>query len=181
MSESMHGTAPLNADLPLDTLARQALEHLGRGGRLGDIRGLDGHDYEMLYALGHGMYMQGRYPDAARVFSFALLHNPLERRFTMGYACALQMSGDWANAIPLYMMAAVMDMNDPHPCFHTCECLLALGRKAQACDGLAIVVRQCGDAHAGLRERALAMLQLLSQPDNTTPSESEEVPQHGSR
>ncbi|MGE0329463.1 MAG: SycD/LcrH family type III secretion system chaperone [Ramlibacter sp.] len=179
MSESMHHhTAPPSADMSLDALAQQAVNHLAQGGRLGDIQGLDEYDYEMLYALGHGMYTQGRYADAARVFGFGLLNNHLDRRFTMAYASALQMSGEWAAAIPLYMMAAVMDMNDPHPCFHSCECLLGLGQKAQACEGLAIVVRQCGDAHPELRERAQAMLQLLSHPDTET-QPGKESPHHG--
>jgi len=149
--------------LPFDTLARQVLDHIGRGGLLGDLIDLDARDYEVLYTLGHRCYTQGQYTDAARVFGFLVMHNHLERRFTMAYAAALQMTRDYGGAISLYTLAAVMDPTDPLPCFHTCECLIALGLKNDAREGLAMVVQQCsGDAHAALRGRAEAVLALVA-------------------
>ena len=80
------------------------------------------------------------------------------------------MTRDYVNAISLYTLALALDLRDPLPGFHTCECLIGLGLKNEACQGLAIVVRQCGSAHAGLRERAQALLGLLSPPAPSTGS-----------
>lgn len=159
----MSTTTPTPSDAQLDALASQILEHIRHGGLLGDLVDLSPRDYELLYAMGHNLYVQARYADAARLFGFLVMHNHLERRYTVAYAAALQMTQDYGSAISLYTLAAIMDLTDPAPCFHTCECLAALGLKAEALDGLAMVVQQCqGEAHASLRARAQAMLALLS-------------------
>lgn len=161
-------TTPTPSDVPPETLAVQILDHLARGGVLGDLLDMDERDYELLYALGHDMYTQGKYEDAVNLFGFLVMRNHQERRFIMAYAAALQMTRDYVNAISLYTLASVLDLRDPQPGFYTCECLIGLGLKNEACQGLAIVVRQCGNAHAGLRDRAQALLDLLSPPSPTT-------------
>ncbi len=163
-------TPPTPSDVPPETLAAQLLAHLAHGGVLGDLQGMDERDYELLYALGHDMYTRGKYDDAVNLFGFLVMRNHQERRFIMAYAAALQMTRDYVNAISLYTLASVLDLRDPLPGFYTCECLIGLGLKNEASQGLAIVVRQCGSAHAGLRERAQALLGLLSPPAPSTGS-----------
>ncbi|WP_374608487.1 SycD/LcrH family type III secretion system chaperone [Diaphorobacter nitroreducens] len=170
-------TAPLapntaHDDLSLQTLARQAMAHLGRGGVIGDLLDMNELQYEALYTVGHDLYTQARYEEASKLFGFLVMHNHLERRFIMAYAAALQMARDYANAISLYTFASVLDLGDPLPGFHTAECLIGLGMRNEAREGLAIVLRECGDGHADLRARAQALLDLLSVPLPTQPQEN---------
>lgn len=149
-----------------EAIARQLMSHLAQGGVLGDIHDFSERDYEVMYTLGHSLYTQARYPEAASVFGFLLLHNHQDLRFVTAYAAALQMNQDWGGAISLYTLAATRDMSNPAPCFHTCECLLGLGLKQQAAEGLAMVIRQCSASpgHEALGLRAQAMLDLISEP-----------------
>lgn len=147
----------------LDATMQDLLRHLGGGGVLGDLSGLDTRDYEALYAVGHHLYSRARYPEAAQVFGFLVLYNHQEPRYLMAQAASLQMCQDWGTAISVYTLVAMHDPSDLMPCFHTCECLLALGLKAEAREGLAMIVRQCDSpAQAALRTRAQALLDLLA-------------------
>lgn len=145
-----------------EKLAEQIAELLLNGGTLGSVYDYNDQDYEVLYALGHSLYGQGRYFDAMKAFGFLVMHNHLERRFMNAFAASLQMIKSYEEAIKYYTLASVMDMSDPAPTFHTCECMLALGMVAQAREGLGMVIGQCKDAaHGPLKERAEALLALL--------------------
>jgi type III secretion system low calcium response chaperone LcrH/SycD len=150
------------AAFPQEKLAEQVAELMQNGGTLGDVYNYDERDYEALYALGHGMYSQGRYMDAVKAFGFLVVHNHLERRFINAYAASLQMIKRHEEAISYYSLASVMDMSDPAPTFHSCECLIALGRVTEGFEGLGMVVRQCTQPeHAALKDRATALRELI--------------------
>lgn len=150
-------------DNPFEMLTRQVLDCLARGARVGDIIGMTERDYECLYSLGHTLYRQKRFAEAARIFGHLVAHNHTEARYLQAYAAALQMTQDYRGAIGLYTLLSVMDFTDPEPCFHTCECLIALGLKSEAIDGLAMVITQCEHGpHEALRRRAQALLQLIT-------------------
>lgn len=147
-----------------DVLAQQVAELLGNGGTLGDVFGFTETDYEAVYALGHTMYTGGRYLDAVKAFGFLVMHDPYERRFVSAYASALQMLKRYQDAIAYHSMASVMDLSDPVPTFHTAECLMALGMRAEAQQALGFVIAQCnGPERAELKVRAQALLDLLHQ------------------
>lgn len=147
-----------------EQLAEQIAELLFSGGTLGSVYDYNDQDYEVLYALGHSLYAQTRYSDAVKVFGFLVMHNHLEARFMNAFAASLQMVKSYEEAIKYYTMASVMDMGDPAPTFHTCECMIALGMVKEAHEGLGMVIGQCQDAaHAPLKERAQALLALLEQ------------------
>lgn len=158
------------------TLAEQIAQLLAAGGTLGSIYDYSGHDCEVMYTLGHGLYSQGRFADAVKVFGFLAMHNHLERRYMNAFAASLQMTGSHEEAIKCYTLASVMDPTDPAPTFHTCECLIALGMKDNAIEGLELVIAQSrSDAQAPLRDRARALLALLQDPapaTTHTPGES---------
>ncbi|MBW7899918.1 MAG: SycD/LcrH family type III secretion system chaperone [Rhodocyclaceae bacterium] len=150
-------------------LAEQITELLMNGGTLGAIYDYTEQDYEVLYALGHSLYAQGRYADAVKAFGFLVMHNHLEKRFVGAFASSLQMAGRHAEAVQYYTLASAMDMSDPAPTFHTAECLIALGRLDDAREALGFVVAQSGDAaHQPLRERAQALLALLDRQAQAT-------------
>lgn len=145
-----------------EKLAQQIGELITTGGTLGDVYDYSERDYEVLYALGHSLYAQGRYSDAVKAFGFLVMHNHLEKRFMNAFAASLQMAKRYEDAINYYSMASVMDMSDPVPTFHTCECMIALGMTTEAIEGLGMVIGQCdGPERAELKKRAETLLALL--------------------
>lgn len=141
------------------------MELLGSGGVLGDVSGLDGRDYEAVYTLGHNFYAQGKYQEAMRIFSFLVMHNHMERRFVNAFASSLQMVGGYKDAINYYGIAYAMDPRDSAPTFHSCECLISMGMKAQAKEGLGMIIQRCtAPEQSEIRERSRALLALLSRP-----------------
>lgn len=153
-------SAPATA-VPFD-LAGQIADLLMSGGTIGSIYDYTEQDYEVLYALGHSLYAQGRYVDAAKAFGFLVMHNHLEKRYVSAFASSLQMARRYEQAVQYYTLASAMDMSDPVPTFHTAECLMALGRLGDAREALGFVVAQSSDAaHQSLGERAQALLAML--------------------
>ncbi len=151
-----------------ETLAEQVTRLLAAGGTLGSIYDYTEHDCEVMYTLGHGLYAQGRFADAVKVFGFLAMHNHLERRYMNAFAASLQMVGSHEEAIKFYTLASIMDATDPVPTFHTCECLIALGMKDNAIEGLQMVVAQCrSEAQRPLGERAAALIKLLESPETS--------------
>lgn len=162
----------INADTPIaPNLSEQIAELLAQGGTLGSALEYSETDYEALYAFGHSLYSQSRYQDAVRIFGFLVMHNHLEPRYMNAYASSLQMCGNYLEALKLYSMASLMDIEDPLPTLHTAECMLALDMVKEVREALVHVLRQ-SDApqHAELRARALAMQALLNQPAATSPA-----------
>lgn len=136
--------------------------HLSQGGTLGDLRGFGPSEYEAIFLVGHTLYGQVKYEDAAQVFAYLVMNNPYDRRFAQALGSATQMQGKWADAIGYYATAIVMDMADPQPVFHTAECLAALGQVDDARDALGFVVSMCKRTdQAALKQRASAMLEIL--------------------
>ena len=157
------------------TLAEQISQLLAAGGTLGAIYDYTDHDCEVMYTLGHGLYAQGRFADAVKVFGFLAMHNHLERRYMYAFAASLQMAGSHQEAIKFYTLASIMDPADPGPAFHTCECLIALGMTDNAIEGLEMVIAQCRtEAQRPLRERAGALMALLKSHRAETTSEQGE-------
>lgn len=160
---------------PIDQLATQFTELLAKGGNMGMVYDYNKEDYDLLYALGHGMYTQGRYADAVKVFGYLNVMDPFERRFVNAYAASLKMINQPAEAMKFYGMVSAMDMRDPLPTFHICDCMIAIGMVDEARSGLSIVVSQCQTPEQEpLKLRAQALLLLLEQaspvgtPDSKT-------------
>ncbi len=155
-----------------EKLAAQIGELITTGGTLGDVYDYTEKDYEVLYALGHSLYSQGRYFDAVKAFGFLVMHNHLEKRYVKAFASSLHMTKRYEEAINYYTLASVMDRSDPVPTFHTCECMIALGMTEEAREGLGMVIGQSGGPErAELKARAQALLTMLpAAPVPATPA-----------
>lgn len=125
------------------------------------------HALEALYALGHQLYGQARYDDAAAVFEYLTVQDHTMPRYAVGTAASLQMLGRHELALGYYGYASLLDPLDPKPVFHGCECLLAMGDVVQAREGLESVLR---DYDPGLRPdiqgRAKGLIELLGHQQN---------------
>lgn len=134
------------------------------GETLGSLRGMTEKDLEAIYSVARQLYAQARYRDARKLFELLMKLNHLEGRYFMAYAACLQMLKQYEPALLYYTMATAFDLSDPKPTFHSCECLIALGRVPEACEGLDIVIEQSDQpAHANLRQRAQALRALIEQ------------------
>lgn len=157
--EAAAGTAQ---EMMLDPEARALVMHIVQGGSLDSLIREDGCDDEAAYAVGHRFYRQARYEDALRIFALLVMRNNLERRFICALAACLQMLGRHESAIQHYLNAAMMDPDDPVVLLQTCECLIAIGRVAQAREGLILVLELSRDeAHESIRKKGEALIELI--------------------
>jgi type III secretion system low calcium response chaperone LcrH/SycD len=125
-----------------------------------------GRDYEALYALGYNLYGQARYDEAQKVFQYLVMHHQFDTRYIVALGAALQMLKRHDEAITTFGAAALLDLDDPVPVLHSCECLLALGRTDEAVDGLESVLADCPPGrNDSVRAKAMGLLSLIS----TTP------------
>lgn len=145
-----------------EALWDQVVAHISKGGTLGELRGLTPQHYEAMYFIGHNLYGQSKFKEAATVFAFLAMNNPYDRRFAQALGSCKQMLGEYAQAITWYSASSILDMTDPVPTFHTAECLAAMGQLEDARDALDMVVKHCRTAkHDALKARANAMLEIV--------------------
>ena len=84
---------------------------------------------EVMYSIGHAMFMQGKLEKALNVFQVILLYRPLDARVIEACATTQKKMGKFEEAIPTYAAAMVFgDLENPMPSIHIAECLAALGR-----------------------------------------------------
>jgi type III secretion system low calcium response chaperone LcrH/SycD len=154
--------------------AARLFEHIAMGGTLSCLTNFGEREHEAIYRLGHALYTQHQFADASKVFGFLALSNHQERRYVQAYAASLQMTGDHAGALEMYRLAYLLDPMEGEPCLHMCECLIALGRKDEAIEGLTHLTQLGeGDAPPELRERAQSLLALITRSNGVaTPKES---------
>lgn len=91
---------------------------------------------EGLYLLAHRHYGVGDYPEAHKLFALLAMAAPADPRGHMGLAACLQMQQEHERAVRHYFLASVLDLTDPVPVVHSAECLMALGRTADAAKAL---------------------------------------------
>lgn len=141
--------------------AEAILAAIAKGATLGDLVGVDAAAREELYRVGYAHYQQARYNEALRIFGYIAVHDHLNPRYIKAYASSLQMTGDCGSAASLYSLLSMLDLNDPRPRFHLCECLVALGMHDDATEGLRLLEQECVPDEFKLLDRVRATLSML--------------------
>jgi type III secretion system low calcium response chaperone LcrH/SycD len=143
--------------------AQTLLHWLGRGGTLAQALGLPARELEALYALGLGLYRQGRLDDALKVFAWLVQMDHGQGHWLHALAATLQRQGRHARALQYWGLAQWLNLADPDPTYHSAHSLLALGHLQDAATALRLVLQQCqGRAdRALLARRAQGLLQVL--------------------
>jgi type III secretion system low calcium response chaperone LcrH/SycD len=132
------------------------------GGTLAQAKGITDDECEAMYAYGHSLYAQGKYNDAFKIFAQLVAYNHMESRYQMALASAMQMTKRHEEALNHYMIVTVMRIDDPVPVYHCAECLLALGKLAEAAETLELVGTMCrAGEHDALKARAATVLKAL--------------------
>ena len=141
----------------------KALDIMGTGGTLKDVRGLSQDDIETIYAIGYNLYNSAKYAQAEPMFQFACFYSHTEPRYWMALGNCRQMAKYYQAAIDAYGFAYVLNLEDPWPVIQATICYLALEDKAKAAEalGLAEKVSANGKGNDTARQRIKALRQAL--------------------
>src|SRR5262249_15482109 len=65
-------------------------------------------DLEAIYALGHKLFVQGKYEKAGDYFSLLTVYRPLEERYLLALGVCMRLRKRYAEAIEAFAMAATL-------------------------------------------------------------------------
>ena len=115
--------------------AEELLSFLEEGGTLKMLHDVSSDTIEHIYAVGYNFFQSGKLEQAAKVFQLLSMLDHYQARFFIGLGAARQELGEYLQAIDAFSYAALVDINDPRPPFHSAECHLKLEQLAEAESG----------------------------------------------
>ncbi|MCR9885475.1 SycD/LcrH family type III secretion system chaperone VcrH [Vibrio alginolyticus] len=152
-----------NATDPSQMQAEELLSFLEEGGTLKMLHDVSQDTIEHIYAVGYNFFQLGKIEQAAKVFQLLSMLDHYQARFFIGLGAALQELGEYLQAIDAYSYAALVDVNDPRPPFHSAECHLKLEQLTEAESGFYSAKEMSAgkSQYADLHERAGIMLEAV--------------------
>ncbi len=100
---------------------------------LREARGISSESFEGLYALAHGMYGQGKYEEAAKVFELLCFYDHEQSRLWCGLGYCRQQLKDYLGAASALSYADIhSDEPDPEMYLNLSLCFMFLGDKDAA-------------------------------------------------
>ncbi|EKN3459165.1 TPA: CesD/SycD/LcrH family type III secretion system chaperone [Yersinia enterocolitica] len=101
-----------------------------------DKQSVNPQEAQVRYARGYQAWMMDDYVAAMEDFSWLTLYFPLESKFHLALAGALQMQQEFTLALSAYACALLLEAKDPEPVYQMAVCLLALDKGADAREAL---------------------------------------------
>ncbi|EHR5464995.1 SycD/LcrH family type III secretion system chaperone VcrH [Vibrio parahaemolyticus] len=152
-----------NATDPSQMQAEELLSFLEEGGTLKMLRDVSADTIEHIYAVGYNFFQSGKIEQAAKVFQLLSMLDHYQARFFIGLGAARQELGEYLQAIDAYSYAALVDINDPRPPFHSAECHLKLEQLTEAESGFYSAKEMSAgkSQYADLHQRAGIMLEAV--------------------
>ncbi|UFN68296.1 SycD/LcrH family type III secretion system chaperone VcrH [Vibrio alginolyticus] len=152
-----------NATDPSQMQAEKLLSFLEEGGTLKMLHDVSQDTIEHIYAVGYNFFQSGKIEQAAKVFQLLSMLDHYQARFFIGLGAARQELGEYLQAIDAYSYAALVDVNDPRPPFHSAECHLKLEQLTEAESGFYSAKEMSAgkSQYADLHERAGIMLEAV--------------------
>ncbi len=152
-----------NATDPSQIQAEELLSFLEEGGTLKMLHDVSQDTIEHIYAVGYNFFQSGKIEQAAKVFQLLSMLDHYQARFFIGLGAARQELGEYLQAIDAYSYAALVDVNDPRPPFHSAECHLKLEQLTEAESGFYSAKEMSAgkSQYADLHERAGIMLEAV--------------------
>ncbi|MGI3095236.1 SycD/LcrH family type III secretion system chaperone VcrH [Vibrio diabolicus] len=152
-----------NATDPFQMQAEELLSFLEEGGTLKMLHDVSQDTIEHIYAVGYNFFQSGKIEQAAKVFQLLSMLDHYQARFFIGLGAARQELGEYLQAIDAYSYAALVDVNDPRPPFHSAECYLKLEQLTEAESGFYSAKEMSAgkSQYADLHERAGIMLEAV--------------------
>ena len=147
----------------LTPIQKKAMEVLGAGGTMRDIRGLSAEEIETVYSIGFNLYNQAKYAQAEPMFQFACFYLHDEPRYWMALGNCRQMAKNYQGAIDAYGFSYMLNATDPWPSIQAAICYLALQDKVRAGEALTLADKtmQSGQPSDTARQRITALRQAL--------------------
>ncbi|TOE75577.1 CesD/SycD/LcrH family type III secretion system chaperone [Vibrio parahaemolyticus] len=152
-----------NATEPSQMQAEELLSFLEEGGSLKMLHDVSADTIEHIYAVGYNFFQSGKIEQAAKVFQLLSMLDHYQARFFIGLGAARQELGEYLQAIDAYSYAALVDINDPRPPFHSAECHLKLEQLTEAESGFYSAKEMSAgkSQYADLHQRAGIMLEAV--------------------
>ncbi|HCG7439839.1 SycD/LcrH family type III secretion system chaperone VcrH [Vibrio parahaemolyticus] len=152
-----------NATDPSQMQAEELLSFLEEGGTLKMLHDVSADTIEHIYAVGYNFFQSGKIEQAAKVFQLLSMLDHYQARFFIGLGAARQELGEYLQAIDAYSYAALVDINDPRPPFHSAECHLKLEQLTEADSGFYSAKEMSAgkSQYADLHQRAGIMLEAV--------------------
>ncbi|MFH4432719.1 SycD/LcrH family type III secretion system chaperone VcrH [Vibrio diabolicus] len=152
-----------NATDPSQMQAEELLSFLEEGGTLKMLHDVSQDTIEHIYAVGYNFFQSGKIEQAAKVFQLLSMLDHYQARFFIGLGASRQELGEYLQAIDAYSYAALVDVNDPRPPFHSAECHLKLEQLTEAESGFYSAKEMSAgkSQYADLHERAGIMLEAV--------------------
>ncbi|EGR1477445.1 CesD/SycD/LcrH family type III secretion system chaperone [Vibrio parahaemolyticus] len=152
-----------NATDPSQMQAEELLSFLEEGGTLKMLHDVSADTIEHIYAVGYNFFQSGKIEQAAKVFQLLSMLDHYQARFFIGLGAARQELGEYLQAIDAYSYAALVEINDPRPPFHSAECHLKLEQLTEAESGFYSAKEMSAgkSQYADLHQRAGIMLEAV--------------------
>ena len=143
--------------------AEELLSFLEEGGTLKMLHDVSADTIEHIYAVGYNFFQSGKIEQAAKVFQLLSMLDHYQARFFIGLGAARQELGEYLQALDAYSYAALVDINDPRPPFHSAECHLKLEQLTEAESGFYSAKEMSAgkSEYADLHQRADIMLEAV--------------------
>jgi type III secretion system low calcium response chaperone LcrH/SycD len=134
-----------------------------KGGCLADLRNITSDELDAVYALAYTEYGQQHYEKAEKLFLFLCLYDHRQEKHWMGLGACRQQLGSLKPAAQAYLMAGVLQVDDPAPPLQMGECLLSLDDldEAERVLKLALHTASQDPRHAKVKARAEALLNAV--------------------
>ena len=160
----------------MDGVRRQLAEILSEGAAelhgkrtLREARGISSESFEGLYGLAHGMYGQGKYGEAAKVFELLCFYDHEQARLWCGLGYCRQQLKDYLGAASALSYADIhSDEPDPELYLNLAICFVFLGDKDAASACVDEVLRIAPE----LKDRAESMQALIKESSEPLPGEN---------
>lgn len=130
-----------------------------------------------IYNHAYRLYNSGNYHVAGVLFAFLVNLNSSDPKYLFGMAAADHMEKKYAEAIETYWACFALNMSNPIPLYHICDCCLKLEQPQDALYAIGLAVQLAGNEpkFAKLKQRA-EMIQesLLKQAEKLRKEAGEE-------
>ncbi|WP_318429400.1 SycD/LcrH family type III secretion system chaperone [Photobacterium leiognathi] len=148
---------------PSQMQAEELLSFLEEGGTLKMLHDVSADTIEHIYAVGYQFFQSGKIEQAAKVFQLLSMLDHYQARFFIGLGAARQELGEYQQAIDAYSYAALVNVNDPRPPFHSAECHLKLKQLTEAESGFYCAKEMSAgkSEYAGLHQRCRHRLEAV--------------------
>ena len=118
---------------------------------------------EVIYGIGHSLFVQGKFENACSVFQMMLIYRPLDPRILGAFALCCKRNGQFETAIPAYSAALVLEPTNLSWAVHMAECLAALGKRNESLTLLDPLIKLAvlDESYNDLRSRAETLRDML--------------------